>query len=158
LAVQSEDLFEKDTIKIWNTRTGSLVRTLTDKRVTGLAISPNGKLLVTGGFKELKYWDVTSGRLVRTSKGLLPETHTVAFSPDGKTIATGSTDFGEYGKGDVRLWDARTGKQIRVLSGHRYAVMSVAFSPDGRTLASGSDDKTAKVWALGKLKYSNSRL
>jgi WD40 repeat protein len=148
VAVQSEDLPENDNIKIWNTRTGSLLRTLSDKRVTGVAISPDGKLLVTGGFKELKYWDVASGKLVRTSKGLLPETFAVVFSPDGKMVASGSSDFGPYGKGELKLWDARTGKLARVLAGHRYSVTSVAFSPDGRTLASGSDDKTAKIWTL----------
>ena len=70
----------------------------------------------------------------------------VAFSPDGRTLATGSWDK------TARLWEVATGKEIAVLRGHEDAVSSVAFSPDGRTLATGSADKTARLWevATGK--------
>ena len=57
----------------------------------------------------------------------------VAFSPDGRTLASRSTD--------IRLWDAETGELHRTLTEHTGdGIASVAFSPDGRTLASGSDD------------------
>ncbi|MBK8174037.1 MAG: TIR domain-containing protein [Rhodospirillales bacterium] len=69
----------------------------------------------------------------------------VAFSPDGRTLATGSWD-------KARLWDTTTGKEIAALSGHESFVLSVAFSPDGRTLATGSWDNSARLWdvATGK--------
>ena len=64
----------------------------------------------------------------------------VAFSPNGQTLASGSQDR------TVRLWDPNTGKLKRTLEGHRDAVNSVAFSPDGQTVASGSWDGTARLW------------
>jgi len=63
----------------------------------------------------------------------------IAFSPDGKTLASAGGNL-------VWLWDKATGKEIRSFAGHRDQVMTVAFSSDGRLLASGSSDQTVRVW------------
>ena len=65
----------------------------------------------------------------------------MAFSPDGKTLASGSYDD------TVRLWDVATGRPIgQPLTGHTGVVTSVAFSPDGKTLTSGGSDNTIRRW------------
>src|SRR6266498_2567492 len=75
-----------------------------------------------------------------TLKGHDSSVKSVAFSPDGKTLASGSDDR------TVKLWDAQTRQELATLRGHDDYVNSVAFSPDGKTLASASEDKAVKLW------------
>ncbi|MDT0447898.1 nSTAND1 domain-containing NTPase [Streptomyces hesseae] len=76
--------------------------------------------------------------------------NSVAFSPDGRILATGSTDR------TVRLWDTATGKARKTLKGHTDIVSSVAFGPDGRTLATGGVDGAVQLWDVtsGRLRRS----
>src|SRR5262249_24066145 len=88
----------------------------------------------------LRLWDVATGGEAFALKGHGGEVRSVAFSPDGRTVATGSMDK------TIRLWDPATGREKRRLTGHRADVMAVAFAPDGGVLASGALDRSLRLW------------
>ncbi len=120
-----------------------------------VAFAPDGKSLVsTGGDHLARRWDVATGREIGTfgqqtdrDKPFAPTRwmHAAAFSPDGKTLATGDYNDG-WQLTTIRLWDAASGAQTRVLQGHTDGILSVAWSPDGKTLASASADGTLRLW------------
>lgn len=74
--------------------------------------------------------------------GASNDVNSVAFSPDGKTILSGSSD------NSLKLWNLFTDKVVKTLRGHDYPIESIAFSPDGKTALSGSQDNTVKYWDL----------
>jgi WD40 repeat protein len=80
------------------------------------------------------------GPTPHTLKGHTGSIYSLAFSPDGHTLVSGSRDT------TVRLWDAATGELLQILEGHTDAVWSLAFAPDGRTLASGGRDAAVRLW------------
>jgi WD40 repeat protein len=111
-------------------------------QVYSLAFSPDSKMLASGigGPDGLIVWDIASqqpiGQPLSGSSGF-----SVAFSPDGKTLAWGGSD------GKIRLWDVASRQPTgQALNGHNDIVSSVAFSPDGKMLASGSADRTIILW------------
>jgi WD40 repeat protein len=87
-----------------------------------------------------RLWDVQTGKEIRRFIGHVDLLWSVAYSPNGKYIATASAD------GTARLWDAQTGEEMRRYVGHTAAVENVAFSPDGKYLVTVSDDATARLW------------
>lgn len=90
---------------------------------------------------EWHYWQRLCHADLLTLAGHTERFSAIAFSPDGKWLASGSEDS------TVRIWDAGNGKEITTLKGHgKNAVVSVAFSPDARSLVSAGYDGTLKVW------------
>ncbi len=85
-------------------------------------------------------WDVANSELLGTLEGHTAHVWAVAFSPDGRVVASAGGDH------KIGLWDVATGRLRRTLEGHEDQVRWVAFSPDGRILASASQDKTIKLW------------
>jgi len=82
----------------------------------------------------------TGLKLLHTLRGHSEIIYGIAFSPDGKKIASASFD------NTIKLWQSDTGKNIATLEGHSSWVSSVCFSPDGKKIASASEDKTIKLW------------
>ncbi len=104
-----------------------------------LDICFNGRIVVSGGTdKELKVWDIHSGRLIKSLKGEHEYIFSVSITPDGKYAVTGSKT--------VRLWDLDNNKCLREFKGHDHYIMSVVISFDGSTIISGSWDKTIRLW------------
>ena len=82
--------------------------------------------------------DLKPELLVQT--GHSSDVNSIAFSPDGKFIASGGRDS------RIEIWDVATGLSLRELRGHTGPVLAVAVSPDGRMIASGSEDRTIRIW------------
>ncbi|MGM3308822.1 P-loop NTPase fold protein [Anabaena sp. WFMT] len=111
--------------------------------VRAVAISPQGRRRIVMGLEDgtIEIWDVLTGQKWLSCKGHTEPVRSVAFSPDGSMVASGSHDQ------TVRLWDVHTGEAIgQTFSGHTSYVNSVAFSPDGSTVVSGSWDNTVRLW------------
>lgn len=143
------------TVKIW-TVDGKLLRNFTEHKrpVNGLAFSPDSKAIALGGYGDENgnnlwmLWDI-NGK-ARTILGHSDQIYRLAFSPNGKIVATASWDR------SIKLWNAVDGKLIRTLDGkHNSWILGLNFSPDGKMLVSSSQDKTAKIWSVeGNLLYT----
>ncbi|KAI4173318.1 MAG: hypothetical protein LQ343_003029 [Gyalolechia ehrenbergii] len=89
----------------------------------------------------IRIWSISTGKLLRTLLGHLAGISTLAWSPDSRTLASGSDDK------SIRLWDTMTGKAYPLpLLGHHNYIYSIAFSPKGNMLVSGSYDEAVFLW------------
>ncbi|MFO0889289.1 MAG: c-type cytochrome domain-containing protein [Isosphaeraceae bacterium] len=115
--------------------------------ITALAFSPDGQRVAASGFHELTLWKTADGALDHRLRGLCERVYGIAYSPDGKWLATASGDPGQYGL--ARLWalDPKGGaRPVRELSESQDVVFAVAFSPDGKRLATAGADRVIRVY------------
>lgn len=141
---------EDNTIRLWALGKGeepsSAHRTVPIQAAGPVALSSDGRTLavcVSGkDAGRVTLWNIASSKVTRLPISLPPLgglVESLAFSPDGRTLATG-------GAGTILLWDAPTGRRLRALEGHDAVILSVAFSPEGKTLASCGLDSTIRLW------------
>ncbi len=147
------------TVGLWEVATKRLLRRIPGRRaqVDAVAFSPDGQTLAAGDANGIvRLWDVRANeglqspegrrrgagaeRAVAMLTGHMGGIRSMAFSPEGTTLATGSVDH------TVKLWDLATQLDVATFRGHRGAVWFVGFSPDGKTLASAGADQTIKLW------------
>jgi WD40 repeat protein/serine/threonine protein kinase len=117
-----------------------------------LAVSKDGTLLASGDGDEargdagqVKVWEFPTRRLRFTLKGHFDPINALAFSPDGKRLASASQDS------TVKIWDLTLGREVLTLRAPKDAVRAVAFSPDGQRLAAAGADRTITVWDASPL-------
>jgi WD40 repeat protein len=144
---------EDGTVRLWDVETGLCLRTFehhtklegSTDTVHTVAFSPDGRWLASGhDDHSVHLWDVETGACLRTLDGHTGSAYSVAFSPDGRRLA--SSGWSDH---TVRLWGAETGECLRVLETPPGASAgAVAFSPDGRWLASGHQDRSVRLWDL----------
>ncbi|WP_406696982.1 WD40 repeat domain-containing protein [Singulisphaera sp. Ch08] len=146
-------------VSLCEVSTGQELARLLDHQgpIWSLDFSPDGKLLAaaTGTVPamtepadveqigEIRLWDLTTSRVPKPRNRLIGHGFgviSVAFSPDGTTLATGGFDRA------VKLWNVATGREMATLTGHEGWVAAAQFSPDGTVLATGSHDQTIRLW------------
>jgi len=122
--------------------------------VTALAFSPDGTEVAASGYFEVTFWGAADGALNRRLRGPAERVYEIAYSPDGKWMATAGGDPGRFGA--VTLWLAEPsggGKPVRDLLESADSVFAVAFSPDSKRVAAAGADRAIRVWEVdsGKL-------
>jgi len=140
---------------LWNASTGALIHVMqvpAKSSITAVMFSPDGKTLVTGGAGDnaVRLWDVVKGTEVISFTDHTDALNTVAFSPDGHSVLSASSDR------TMTLWNVVPGKgfgqPLQTFKGHTAKVRDAAFTPDGKQILSASEDRTLILWdaASGK--------
>jgi hypothetical protein len=159
-------------IHIYDAGSGTHIRSLIDPKLVGpdrkpikaahlslvesLAYSPDGRYLASGSFGEVVLWDAQTGAVVRRLKGFAERVVALAFSHNGKLLATGGGAPTQ--EGEVKVFEVASGKLVREIKKdvHSDTVFGVCFSPDDKMLASCGADKFVKTFDVASGKFLKS--
>ncbi len=133
---------KEETVILWDAASAEKIQTFQLASGWGLALSDDGKLVLSSSGSTATLWDAASGKELQTFRRHAEHIRSVALSSDGKRALTGS-----YDKTAI-LWDTANGKPLQTLKGHTGWVMAAALSGDGKYALTGSDDKTAILWEI----------
>ncbi len=117
--------------------------------ITAIAFRPDGSEVAASGYHEITYWKTADGSLARRVPGLSERLYDLAYSADGKWLATASGDPGQFGT--VKLWAVEGSgdlKPSKTLLESNDSVFAVAFSPDGKLLAAAGADRAIRIWEI----------
>ena len=135
------------TLKLWDTRSGKPLRTLSGHQnlVLSLSVSPDGNTLASGGNDNtIKLWDVPADGPASSWLGQAAAINDIAVRPDGLfAVSVGDDKV-------VRVWDRTSGKLLQSLEGHAAKVLRTAFRVDGNQWASGDSSGAVTLWTPGK--------
>ena len=146
---------EDKQVRVWDWRSGRTLRIIrgnvgpaTEGQIYGMALSPNGRWLATGGWMKspgdpghmARLYDFSTGRLVKLLKGHTTIVNTMAFSPDSRRLISGASDNAAI------IWDVDNQRLQHRLAGHTDIIHAVAFTPDGARAVTGSNDTTLRLW------------
>jgi serine/threonine protein kinase len=131
-------------------RFGHLLRQRHWDTVLDVAVAADGCTAASASRdRTVRLWDMATGQELRTLTDHSGPVHAVAFTPDGRALATA-------GGLSIRLWDTATGRLLHRLKGHAMLVTSLAASADGHLLLSGSEDNSTRIWHLGECRQLGS--
>ena len=136
-------------VMVWDAQSGSILTSfIADRKGTWVVcFSPDGRFLVTAGEEGwIKFWNVKTWAEESRLADQLGTIRCLAFSPDGKILASGDT----YSFPTVNLWDVSKQEVVFTLRGHGRSIHGLDFSPDGKLLATGAGDGLLKIWDVGK--------
>ncbi len=143
---------EDHSVRLWRVTTGEELRRIKTQHLqnNAVAVSPDGRLLLVAsvGDQPVQVWDAGTGRELppfAIPRNEASRIFSLAFAPDGRTLATGGED------GVIRLWEVSSRQERRRFTGHTGWAYRVVFSPDGSRVASVSNDTTAVIWNVAGL-------
>ncbi len=138
---------EDGTVKMWDAKTNRELKALEGQEdgVHRVTTSADGTHIATEANAKGRVWNLNDGTSI-VLDGLTGPVAAIAFSPNGKLVATEATSDEKKPGAVPRIWDATSGLERHKLEGHEEAVSALAFSPDGNLLATSSWDSTARIW------------